>query len=108
MSLQVACIRSLLWPGAYAIATPSGFSNIYIGWGVKNAPYSPALPPNVQREHEPLEGEPVLAESNELPPKPDPEMPESPTGEEGEDGEEDGEDEEDDEEGDEEEEEDDE
>ena len=101
-------MRSLLWPGAYAIATPSGFSNIYIGWGVKNAPYSSAAPPAVQKEYEPAEGEPALAESTELPPKPEPEVPESPTGEEGEEGEDDGEEGDEDDEGEEEEEEEDE
>jgi radial spoke head protein 4A len=98
-------VRSLLWPGAYALATPSGFSNLYIGWGVKNAPYSPPSPPEVQIEYEPAEGEAALVESSELPPKPEPEVPESPDGEEGEEGDDDGEEGDEDEDGDEEEEE---
>ncbi|KAH7295153.1 hypothetical protein KP509_27G034900 [Ceratopteris richardii] len=68
---QVVCLRSLLWPGAYTVTTKEGFSNVYIGWGVKNAPFQPPLPPEVQRE---FEG--ALSESLELPPIPEPEVPE--------------------------------
>lgn len=65
---QVVCLRSLLWPGAYTVATKDGFSNVYIGWGVKNSLYEPPLPPEVQNEYG---GE--LVESLELPPIPEPE-----------------------------------
>jgi hypothetical protein len=66
---KVVCLRSLLWPGAYTVSTKNGYSNVYIGWGIKNAPYEPPLPPDVQKEYE---GE--LVESVELPPIPVPEV----------------------------------
>lgn len=70
---QIVCLRSFLWPGAYAIATKDGFSNVYIGWGLKNTPYEPPSPPEVQKEYE---GE--LIETQELPPIPEPEVHEEP------------------------------
>jgi radial spoke head protein 4A len=83
---QVVCLRSHLWPGAYCVATPTSFSNIYVGYGVKNEPFKPTMPPPVQKEYA---GE--LIEATDLPPKPDP-PPEE--GSEGSEGEEEGEDEE--------------
>ncbi|KAI5083743.1 hypothetical protein GOP47_0003486 [Adiantum capillus-veneris] len=71
---QVVCLRSLLWPGAYTVATKDGYSNIYIGWAVKNSPFQPPLPPEVQKEYE---GE--LVESLELPPIPEPQVHEEPS-----------------------------
>ncbi|XP_028822621.1 radial spoke head protein 6 homolog A-like [Denticeps clupeoides] len=47
----VAYVRSNLWPGAHAYARGRKFENVYIGWGVKSdAAFSPALPPDPQRE----------------------------------------------------------
>uniref|UniRef100_A0AAY4EN24 Radial spoke head component 4A n=1 Tax=Denticeps clupeoides TaxID=299321 RepID=A0AAY4EN24_9TELE len=47
----VAYVRSNLWPGAHAYARGRKFQNVYIGWGVKSdAAFSPALPPDPQRE----------------------------------------------------------
>ncbi|MCO5578725.1 hypothetical protein L7F22_032570 [Adiantum nelumboides] len=71
---QVVCLRSLLWPGAYTVSTKNGYSNVYIGWGVKNSAFQPPLPPEVQKEYE---GE--LSESLELPPIPAPEVHEEPS-----------------------------
>ncbi|KAK9852594.1 hypothetical protein WJX84_003139 [Apatococcus fuscideae] len=64
---QVAGVRSNLWPGACAVARGSVFANLYVGWGVKHAPFVP-LPPPVPAEEYPQE----LVESVELPPKPQP------------------------------------
>ncbi|KAJ7520218.1 hypothetical protein O6H91_20G072700 [Diphasiastrum complanatum] len=75
---QIVCVRSFLWPGAYAIATPSGFSNIYVGWGLKNVAYVPPAPPPVLKEYETN-----LVESTELPPLPIPEEPQAGEQEEG-------------------------
>ncbi|XP_053329314.1 radial spoke head protein 6 homolog A [Spea bombifrons] len=49
----VAVLRSNLWPGAYTIASPKKFVNIYIGWGTKYSPegYSPPAPPAPQAEY---------------------------------------------------------
>ncbi|KAG0603721.1 hypothetical protein M758_10G116300 [Ceratodon purpureus] len=75
---QVVCLRSHLWPGAYCVATPTSFSNIYVGYGVKNEPFKPTMPPAVQKE---FAGE--LIEATDLPPKPDPPSEEGGSGEEG-------------------------
>ncbi|WIA22916.1 hypothetical protein OEZ86_009852 [Tetradesmus obliquus] len=65
---QVAGLRSNLWPGAACACQGSRFTNIYVGWGVKNAPFVPLPPPPVSREYDA-----ALVESAELPPKPKPE-----------------------------------
>eukprot|EP00249_Psilotum_nudum_P001898 c14644_g1_i1 orf=313-1029(-) len=70
---QIVCLRSLLWPGANVVATKDGFSNVYIGWGLKNCPYEPPMPPELQKEYD---GE--LIECQELPPIPKPEVFEEP------------------------------
>ncbi|KAK9832258.1 hypothetical protein WJX74_004503 [Apatococcus lobatus] len=64
---QVAGVRSNLWPGAYAVARGGVFASLYIGWGVKHAPFVP-MPPPVPAEEYAQE----LLESVELPPKPQP------------------------------------
>lgn len=66
--VQVAGLRSNLWPGAACACQGSRFTNIYVGWGVKNAPFVPLPPPPVSREYDA-----ELVESAELPPKPKPE-----------------------------------
>lgn len=65
--MQVICLRSHRWPGAYCVTTPTGFSNIYVGYGLKNEVFKPAMPPPVQKE---FAGE--LVEATDLPPKPPP------------------------------------
>ncbi|BBM96751.1 radial spoke head protein 4/6 [Marchantia polymorpha subsp. ruderalis] len=73
---QVVCLRSLVWPGAFALATPSKFNNIYVGFAVKNSDYVPPVPPAMQKESR---GE--FVESSELPPEPEKEAPEGTDGE---------------------------
>ncbi|CAM6118185.1 unnamed protein product [Calypogeia fissa] len=63
---QVISLRSLNWPGAYTVATSTGFCNIYVGWGVKNSIQAPPLPPKLMKEYSKKE----LQESVELPPQP--------------------------------------
>jgi len=64
---QTVAIKSMVWPGAFAVyqAGPK-FSNCYVGYGIKNAPYVPAPPPAVMNE-----AEEVPKESDALPPKAD-------------------------------------
>ncbi|KAL3701787.1 hypothetical protein R1sor_019809 [Riccia sorocarpa] len=62
---QVICLRSLVWPGAFALSIPTKFTNIYVGFGFKNSDYVPPLPPPIQKE---TKGE--FVESTELPPQP--------------------------------------
>lgn len=62
---QVAGLRSNLWPGAACACQGSRFTNIYVGWGIKNAPYVPLPPPPVAKEYDS-----ALVESAELPQPP--------------------------------------
>ena len=48
---QVAGVRSNLWPGAYAMARGGVFANLYIGWGIKHAPFVPMPPPVPAEEY---------------------------------------------------------
>jgi hypothetical protein len=65
---QVAGLRSNQWPGAACACQGSRFTNIYVGWGVKAAPFVPLPPPPVSREYDA-----ALVESAELPrPEADP------------------------------------
>jgi hypothetical protein len=74
---QVAGLRSNLWPGAACACQGHRFTNIYVGWGVKAAPYVPLPPPPVAKEYDA-----ALVESSELPPKPAPPAEEEGAGEE--------------------------
>uniref|UniRef100_T1IMI0 Uncharacterized protein n=1 Tax=Strigamia maritima TaxID=126957 RepID=T1IMI0_STRMM len=49
----VAVMKSLLWPGAYAITRDRELANVYIGYGTKYAtsPYNPAPPPPIMNEY---------------------------------------------------------
>ena len=64
---QVGGVRSNLWPGAVCAAKGKAFSNLYVGWGIKRAPFVPLPPPPVAKEFD-LK----LVESLDLPPKPKP------------------------------------
>uniref|UniRef100_A0A7S0SGK7 Uncharacterized protein n=1 Tax=Mantoniella antarctica TaxID=81844 RepID=A0A7S0SGK7_9CHLO len=63
---QVVGVRSLVWPGAFVAYAAGAFSNCYVGYGFKNAPFVPAPPPAVSAEYEGM-----LQESTELPLRPD-------------------------------------
>lgn len=65
-SLVVA--RSLVWPGAMAIAAGKRFVNIYVGYGMVNAAktYSPPLPAPLQTEWVPQEEEEPLLETEDV------------------------------------------
>lgn len=71
LNLQVGGVRSNLWPGAVCAGKGKLFTNLYVGWGLKNAPFQPLPPPALAPEF----GE-ALVESNELPPPPQPPAPE--------------------------------
>lgn len=66
--LQVVGARSNLWPGAVSVASGQATANVYVGWGLKNAPFVPPPPPALPTEYQ---GAPL--ESLELPLKPEPE-----------------------------------
>jgi len=70
-SLVIA--RSLLFPGAYAVAAGKRFVNIYIGNGMISSgkgmnptTYTPPLPPPLQKEWTPPEGEDPLIEMEDV------------------------------------------
>ncbi|KAG1678015.1 hypothetical protein FOA52_000811 [Chlamydomonas sp. UWO 241] len=65
---QVGGVRSNLWPGAYCAAKGKHFTNLYVGWGLKHAPYAPPPPPPLA----PCFDVASLVEQNELPPPPPP------------------------------------
>ena len=52
---QHTVVRSLRWPGAYAVSTLSGsWTNIYVGYGypASDTPYTPPMPPPLQSEYD--------------------------------------------------------
>ncbi len=71
VKFQVGGLRSNLWPGAFAVAKDKAFANIYVGWGQKNAAFTPLPPPPVAKEFDL-----GLVETTELPKKPVPPPPE--------------------------------
>ena len=48
--VQVSGMRSNLWPGAVVVTYGQEFSNVYVGWGLKNIPYVPLPPPPITEE----------------------------------------------------------
>lgn len=50
--LQVGGVRSNLWPGAFVAGQDKRYGNLYVGWGMKNAPYIPLPPPPVAKEYD--------------------------------------------------------
>lgn len=44
---QVGGLRSNLWPGAYVSGKDKQTASMYVGWGVKNAPFVPLPPPDI-------------------------------------------------------------
>lgn len=60
-------LRSNQWPGAFCACQGARFTNIYVGWGAKNAAFVPLPPPPVATEYST-----ALVESRELPLKPAP------------------------------------
>jgi radial spoke head protein 4/6 len=64
---QVLGLRSNLWPGAIALAHGKEFDNVYVGWGIKNAPYVPPPPVPVSTEFDQAQ-----VASVDMPAKPDP------------------------------------
>lgn len=65
---SVVFAKSLVWPGAVAVAEGKRFVNIYVGYGVKYEPktYSPPLPAALQKEWTPEEEEGPLVESEDV------------------------------------------
>ena len=47
---QAGGLRSLVWPGAFCGARAKDWTNVYVGWGIKNAPFVPMPPPPVSAE----------------------------------------------------------
>lgn len=43
-------LRSNQWPGASCACLGSRFTNIYVGWGLKNAAFVPLPPPPVRKQ----------------------------------------------------------
>lgn len=65
---SVVFAKSLVWPGAVAVAEGKRFVNIYVGYGVKYEAktYSPPLPAALQVEWVPEEEEEPLLESEDV------------------------------------------
>lgn len=57
---QAGGLRSLVWPGAFCGARGADWTNVYVGWGVKNAPFVPAPPPPVATEFDQAQVRAVL------------------------------------------------
>eukprot|EP01041_Mallomonas_annulata_P007747 gene7747-15846_t len=76
-SLVVA--RSLIWPGAVAIAAGKRFLNIYVGNGImyEAQTYTPPLPSAVQKEWMPVEEDDALVEAEDAKVDPTPPEPEN-------------------------------
>ena len=46
VKFQVGGVRSNLWPEAFCAAKGQQFTNIYVGWAIKNAPFVPLQSPS--------------------------------------------------------------
>lgn len=84
---SVVIARSLVWPGAVAVALGRRFINIYVGNGVMydaSGPYSPPLPGAIQSEWTAPEDDPLgpLVEQPDVKVDPTPPVPEGEEGEE--------------------------
>lgn len=64
---QVLAVRSVLWPGAVAVSHRRDFANVYVGWGVKTAPFVPLPPLPIAAEYDD-----TLVASVDMPVKADP------------------------------------
>lgn len=65
---SVVAARSLVWPGAFAIAAAKRFVNVYVGYGVmyEAKTYSPPLPQPLQVEWVPVEDEEPLVDQEDV------------------------------------------
>lgn len=62
---QAAGVRSVVWPGAFAVSDGKTWANVYVGWGLKRGGGSAAVRECV------MQAEPaMLRERDELPPPP--------------------------------------
>lgn len=63
---SLVAVKSLVWPGAFAIAAGKRFVNIYMGYGVKYdaVSYSPPLPAAIQGEWAPAEDDKLDEEAD--------------------------------------------
>lgn len=75
---SLVSLKSLVWPGAYAVAAGKRFVNVYIGYGVmfSNKTYSPPLPAEIQVEWVPGEDDTPLTEEEDVRADPTPPEPE--------------------------------
>jgi len=53
---QVGGLRSNLWPGAYVSGKDKQCASMYVGWGIKNAPFVPLPPPDIAQEFDQVGG----------------------------------------------------
>ncbi|GLC46426.1 putative splicing factor, arginine/serine-rich 4 [Pleodorina starrii] len=67
---QAGGLRSLVWPGAVCGGREGVWTCVYVGWGVKNAPFVPLPPPPVAAE---FDWAAVETQELELKPVPPPE-----------------------------------
>lgn len=65
---SAVAVKSLLWPGAYAVAAGTQFTNIYVGDGTKfqSKPYQFPHMPAIQTEWAPAEDEEGLTEASDV------------------------------------------
>ena len=68
---KIAAVRSNLWRGAVSVASGTSFTNIYVGNGFPATKFVIPPPPAVSPEFDLS----TMAESTDLPPKPEPEAP---------------------------------
>ncbi|KAG2444989.1 hypothetical protein HYH02_008859 [Chlamydomonas schloesseri] len=71
---QAGGLRSLVWPGAVCGGRGNDWTCVYVGWGVKNAPFVPLPPPPVAQEFAWGEVETQELELKPAPPPPEEEL----------------------------------